>query len=86
LKITYRQISRDDVIRQFRYYLVALDRPDVALRFRESVRKTVKAISARPLIAPLYPLANPRLLTLPSWPVAGFETIRIYFLLDSDDD
>jgi toxin ParE1/3/4 len=84
LKVTYRQISRDDVTRQFRYYLVALDRPDVALRFRESVRKTAKAISSQPLIAPPYPLINPQLRNLRSWPVAGFETIRIYFLLDDE--
>ena len=44
----------------------------------------MKAISTRPLIAPLYPLANPQLRNLRSWPVAGFEMIRIYFLLDDE--
>jgi toxin ParE1/3/4 len=84
VKITYRQVSRDDLTRQFRYYLVTLNQPQVALRFKEAVRKTSKAISVQPRIAPLTHLGNPQLQNLRSWPVAGFEAIRLYFLLDKD--
>ena len=70
--------------RQFRYYLVKLSLPDVAIRFKEGVRKTVKAISQQPRIAPLYQSGNPQLQNLRSWPVAGFEAIRLYFLLEKD--
>ena len=31
MKITYHDLARDDVTRQYRYYLVAVDRPDLAL-------------------------------------------------------
>jgi plasmid stabilization system protein ParE len=84
LKITYRQASLDDVTRQFRYYLVNQDAPEVAVRFRDSVRRSVKAISAQPAIAPRFILQNPELKTLRSWPVAGFEAVRLYFLLGND--
>ena len=73
MKITYRQASLDDVTRQFRYYLVEQDVPEVAIRFKEAVRKSVNAISAQPAIAPPFILRNPELKTLRSWPVAGFE-------------
>ncbi len=82
MKVAYHQASRDDLIRQFRYYLVKLNLPDVAIRFREAVRKTAKAISARPSIAPPYHLHNLRLQNLRSWPVAGFDAIRLYFLVE----
>ena len=84
MKITYRQAAREDMTRQFRYYLVTLDRPEVAVRFREAVRTTAKAISARPLIAPRYLLGNSRLRDLRSWPVIGFGTLRLYFLVHND--
>ena len=84
MRITYRDAARDDVIRQFRYYLIALKRPDVAVRFREAVRKTVRALSQRPTMAPRYDPDNPRLRSVRSWPVAGFEAVRVYFVLDHE--
>jgi hypothetical protein len=54
VKVVYRQGSLDDVTRQFRYYLLELNLPLVAVRFRESVRKTAKAISRQPQMAPPY--------------------------------
>ena len=84
MKVIYRQIARDDVLRQFRYYLVTRDVPEIALRFREAVRKTIRVISAKPLIPPPCQLANRRLHNLRSWPVARFDSIRIYFLLEND--
>ncbi|MGA8026830.1 MAG: type II toxin-antitoxin system RelE/ParE family toxin [Bryobacteraceae bacterium] len=84
MKITYHQAARDDLIRQFRYYMIEQNVPEVAIRFREAVRTTVKAISRQPAIAPPCILRNPELRMLRSWPVAGFETIRLYFLLEND--
>ena len=84
MRVTYREAARDDVTRQLRYYLVTLDSPAVAIRFREAVRKTAKALSLNPRIAPPYLLPNPQLRTLRCWPVAGFETIRFYFLIEKE--
>ena len=38
MKVSYRPAATDDVARQFRYYLVTLDVPEVAERFRDAVR------------------------------------------------
>ena len=56
MKITYREASRDDVIRQYRYYLVTLELPEVAIRFMEAVKKTANAIREMPRAAPPYRL------------------------------
>lgn len=84
MKIVYSEASRDDVTRQFRYYLVKHELPDVAIRFKESVRKTAKAIRETPSAAPPYRLRNPQLQSLRSWPVVDFEALRFYFLVEDD--
>ena len=84
MKVSYRQSASDDVVRQFRYYLVTLDLPEVAVRFRDAVRRSVESLREHPRVGPHYRLTNPQLQNLRSWPVAGFEAIRVYYLLDDD--
>ncbi len=82
MRIAYRQASRDDVTRQFRYYLVELDTPEVAVRFKEAVRKTAKAISQQPSSAlPLTQPATPKSSLLAG---GGFWAIRFYFLVEDE--
>ena len=84
MKVSYRQAASDDVVRQFRYYLVTLNLPDIAVRFRDAVRRTVESLREHPFVGPRYGSSSPQLQNLRSWPVAGFEAIRIYYLLDED--
>jgi plasmid stabilization system protein ParE len=77
VKVLYRRTASDDVIRQFRYYLVTENLPEVAVRFRDAVRHTAESLRQHPLVGPRYDSNNPQLQSLRSWPVAGFEAIRI---------
>ncbi|MGC2802917.1 MAG: type II toxin-antitoxin system RelE/ParE family toxin [Candidatus Acidiferrum sp.] len=83
MKVLYRQAAGDDLVRQFRYYLLAAEVPEVAIRFQEAVRRTVQSLRDHPRVGPRYSSSNPRLQKLRSWPVAGFEAIRIYYLLET---
>jgi len=73
VKASYRQAAKDDVVRQFRYYLVTLSVPEVAIRFRSAVQSTVQSLLQRRFVGPHYRLSNPRLQDLRSWPVAGLK-------------
>jgi plasmid stabilization system protein ParE len=84
VKVLYRQSASDDIVRQFRYYLLTAAAPEIALRFREAVRRTIQSLSQNPHVGPRYSSSNPRLRDLRSWPVVGFETIRIYYALEED--
>ena len=84
VKVLYRQTASDDIVRQFRYYLVDADAPEIAVRFREAVKRTIQSLAQSPHVGPRYSSSNPRLRNLRSWPVAGFEAIRIYYTLDED--
>ena len=84
MKVSYRQAASNDVVRQFRYYLVSLNLPEIAIRFQDAVRRTVESLREHPFVGPRYGSSSPQLQNLRSWPVAGFEAIRIYYLLDRD--
>jgi plasmid stabilization system protein ParE len=84
VKITYREAARDDLTHHFRYYLAELDLPKVAVRFKDSAKKTAQAIRLHPHAGPPYRLRNPQLRNLRSWPIAGFDAIRFYFLAEQD--
>ena len=70
-----------DIVRQFRYYLVDLDVPEVAIRFRLAVRETMQDLQLNPRMGK--PLES-KIAGLRSWPVKGFEVIRFYYRVTSD--
>ena len=84
MTVLYRQTASDDIVRQFRYYLLTAEAPEIALRFREAVRRTIQSLRQNPHVGPRYSSSNPRIQNLRSWPVAGFEAIRIYYALEED--
>jgi toxin ParE1/3/4 len=75
-----RPRAHDDIIRQFRWYLVEKDAPDAAFRFLEAVEKSVEQLIQMPGMGVPKPLRNPALTGLRAWPVEGFEDIRIFYL------
>ena len=83
MKVIYRQAASDDVVRQFRYYLVDQNLPEIAVRFRAAILHIIESLRQHPLIGARYHLSTPQLHNLRSWPVAGFEAIRIHYLLGS---
>ena len=80
MKHVIRSAASDDIIRQFRYYLVDQDRPQVASRFLEAVQRTINDIVRMPNGGAPKILSNEALADLRSWPVQEFEDIRIYYL------
>jgi len=63
---------------------VTLKVPEVAIRFRDAVRLTVQSLRRQPFLGPHYPVRSPQLQNLRFWPVAGFEAVGVYYLVDSD--
>ena len=72
--------ARDDILRQFRYYLVEQDKPQVAERFLIAVRRTKEGIIRMPQGGAPKRLSREALRGLRSWPVKGFEDVRVYYL------
>jgi toxin ParE1/3/4 len=66
----------NDILRQFGYYLVDQAAPAAAFRFREAAIESIEQLRPHPRLgAP----AQGSIAGLRSWPVKGFEEIRIYY-------
>jgi toxin ParE1/3/4 len=76
-----RPAARDDILRQFRYYLLDREAPETAARFLAAVEASVEQLLTNPEIGSPRQLRNPNLAGLRAWPVLGFETIRVYYLV-----
>lgn len=85
MKHTIRPAARDDIIRQFRYYLVDQDKPEVANRFVKAVERTIDKILRTPSAGAPKHLSNQSLVGLRLWPVEEFEDIRIYYLAQGNE-
>ena len=79
MKVHLLPRAKSDIIRQFRYYLVDQDAPQIAVRFREAVIESIHRLKLQPRIGSRFRGSIP---DLRSWPVKGFEMIRIYYLED----
>ena len=84
MKSVIRQRARDDMIRQFRWYLVEQDAPDAAFRFLNAVEASVEQLMRVPGTGTPKALGNPALAGLRAWPVEGFEDMRIFYLVEGE--
>jgi toxin ParE1/3/4 len=76
--------ARDDIIRQFRWYLVNQDAADAAYRFLDAVEESVRQLLSMPQMGTPRTLKNRDLEGLRAWPVKGFEEIYIFYLTDGE--
>jgi len=80
VKPIIRPAARDDILRQFRYYLAEQDKPQVAERFLNAVRGTMVQIVRMPHGGAPKCLSREAFRGLRSWPVKGFKDVRVYYL------
>jgi len=84
-KAYFRTAAREDILRQFRYYMIEKQVPQIAQRFLDSVESAVDTLCRAPGIGTLKRLGNPQLAGLRSWPVPGFPSVRLYYIYDGHE-
>jgi toxin ParE1/3/4 len=85
VNVYFRTAAREDVLRQYSYYLVEKGAAPAAERFLEAVQSAIEMLCRMPDMGALKILENPKLAGLRSWPVGGFSAIRIYYLHQGDE-
>ena len=75
-----RTAAREDILRQFFYYLVEKDAAQAAERFLESAQLAIEALCRMPGAGAPKVLQNPALTGLRSWPIHGFPAMRVYYI------
>jgi len=83
VKHIIRPAAKDDIIRQFRYYLLE-DELEAATRFLDAIDESIEVICQMPHIGAPRLLKNPILAGLRSWAVKGFEDILIFYVVQTD--
>lgn len=78
MKPVIRPTARDDIIRQFRWYLVEQDAPEAAFRFVDAVEESVAQLSLAPNMGAMRAFRNPALKGIRVWPVKKFEDFLIF--------
>jgi plasmid stabilization system protein ParE len=84
VKAVIRPRAQDDILRQFRWYLVDQDAPDAAFRFVEAVEASVEQLLRMPNMGAPRELRNPALKGLRLWPVN--DTVRVIRILHGKRD
>ncbi len=79
-----RPRARDDIIRQFRWYLVEQDASDAAFRFVDAVEESVEQLVNMPAIGTPREIRNPALKGLRVWPVKDFDEFLIFYVVQED--
>jgi toxin ParE1/3/4 len=76
--------ARDDIIRQFRWYLVEQVAPDAAFRFVDAVEESFQQLLLMPDMGAPREIRNPALKGLRVWPVKEFEEFLIFYVTLGD--
>lgn len=84
LNVSIRTVAREDILRQYFYYLIEKDAVRAAERFLEAVQSAIESLCQMPGAGAPKILENPSLSGLRSWPVHGFPAMRVYYI-HSDD-
>ena len=79
MKVVLQPAAREDILRQYRYYLIEKGVAATAESFLKAVRTTIEQLGRNPGIGAPKILKNPALTGLRSGPVAGFRAVRIYY-------
>ena len=83
MKHVIRPAGKDDIIRQFRHYLLQ-DALDAATRFLDAADESIEALCKMPHTGAPKQLKNQTLSGLRFWAVKGFEDILIFYIVQSD--
>jgi toxin ParE1/3/4 len=80
VNVSIRSAAREDILRQYSYYLTDKQAEAAADRFLEAVQSAIELLCRMPGAGAPKLLANPALAGLRSWPLRDFPAIRIYYL------
>lgn len=85
MKVYDRTAAREDILRQYFYYVVEKNAARAAERLLEGVQLATEMLCRMPGAGAPKVLHNSALSGLRSWPVQGFPAMRIYYIHRGDE-
>ncbi|MBS1822264.1 MAG: type II toxin-antitoxin system RelE/ParE family toxin [Acidobacteria bacterium] len=84
MKLVVRPAAREDILRQYRYYLIEQGAEAAAERFLVAVQDAIDQVLRRPGVGTPKVINKDELRGLRSWPAKGFSAIRVYYLVTNE--
>ncbi|MGH9587959.1 MAG: type II toxin-antitoxin system RelE/ParE family toxin [Acidobacteriaceae bacterium] len=84
MKFVIQPAAREDILRQYRYYLIEKSAEETAGRFLAAIQEAIQQIARRPGIGSPKALDHPALAGLRSASIRRFPAIRAYYLVSGD--
>ena len=75
--------ARTDIVRQIGYF-IEIGQEHIADRFLVAARIAIEHLSHTPQAGAPRPMKSPRLAGLRTWPIEGFDDMKIYYLVADD--
>ena len=85
MQVLIRSAARQDILRQFSYYLIEQAAAAAVEKFLDAIERAIELLSQFPTAGNPKSFKNPRLAGLRSLGVRGFPAIRIYYLVAEDE-
>lgn len=76
--------ARADIVRQIGYF-IDIGQDHVADRFLAATRAAIEHVSHTPHAGAPRPMKNPLLAGLRTWPIEGFDDMKIYYRVGRDE-
>lgn len=83
MKVAIRTAAREDILRQYQYYLDEVNET-VAEKFLKSIESAIAQVCRHPGIGVPKLLSSSKLTGLRSWPGRGFPEIHVYYLISEE--
>lgn len=83
MRVVVQEAAEQDILSQFEWY-AAQGLADIARRFRVATYGAIEAVAAMPHAGTPRLSRNPTLTGLRSWPIKGFDELKVYYLVGSD--
>jgi toxin ParE1/3/4 len=83
MKFAIRTAAREDILRQYQYYLGEVNET-VAEKFLKAIESAIAQVCRHPGIGVPKLLSNSKLTGLRSWSVRGFPEIHVYYLVSEE--
>ncbi|PZM13809.1 type II toxin-antitoxin system RelE/ParE family toxin [Rhizobium tubonense] len=83
MRLTIQPAARADVLKQMQHYS-EVGREDVAERFFNGIRQSIDEMMLSPNAGSPRQFDSAVLAGMRSWPIKGFDAVRIYYLANQD--
>lgn len=84
MRVVFLPAAREDILHHIDYFS-AIGQDAIAVRFLEAVGIAVENVAQTPNAGAPHPMRHRRLAGLRTWPIEGFDAVKVYYLVGTGE-